>query len=87
MGAAPDHRHEDELSIAMLAFYEAILGYAKSRGAFLPYARPGHPKPLIDYTRKERRHQNLVSLHTPNGRRTSAPGGHPAHRERHSGGL
>ena len=66
VGAAPDHRHEDELSIAMLAFYEAILGYAKSRGAFLPYAARAIRNRLIDYTRKERRHQNLVSLHTPN---------------------
>lgn len=38
VGTAPDHRYEDELSIAMLAFYEAILGYARTRGAFLPYA-------------------------------------------------
>ena len=36
--AAPEDGHEDELSIAMLAFYEAVLGYEKSRGAFLPFA-------------------------------------------------
>ena len=36
--AAPEDGHEDELSIAMLAFYEAILSYEKGRGAFLPYA-------------------------------------------------
>ena len=35
---APENGHEDELSIAMLAFYEAVLAYEKSRGAFLPYA-------------------------------------------------
>ena len=29
---------DDELSIAMLAFYETILAYDKSRGAFLPLA-------------------------------------------------
>ena len=34
----PENGHEDELSIAMLAFYEAVLAYEKSRGAFLPYA-------------------------------------------------
>ena len=49
VGAAPDHRYEDELSIAMLAAARAI----KNR--------------LIDYTRKEKRHQNVVSLHTPYG--------------------
>ena len=36
--AVPENGHEDELSIAMLAFYEAILSYERSRGAFLPYA-------------------------------------------------
>ena len=35
---AAENGHEDELSIAMLAFYEAVLAYEKSRGAFLPYA-------------------------------------------------
>ena len=33
---APENGHEDELSIAMLAFYEAVLAYEKSRGAFCP---------------------------------------------------
>ena len=67
VGAAPDHRYEDELSVAMLAFYEAILGYARTRGAFLPYAARAIKNRLIDYTRKEKRHQNVVSLHTPYG--------------------
>ena len=67
VGTAPDHRYEDELSIAMLAFYEAILGYARTRGAFLPYAARAIKHRLIDYTRKEKRHQNVVSLHTPYG--------------------
>ena len=64
---APENGHEDELSIAMLAFYEAILAYEKSRGAFLPYAARAIKNRLIDYTRKEKRHQNVVSLHTPYG--------------------
>ena len=38
VGAAPDHRYEDELSIAMLAFYEAILAMPAHGAAFLPYA-------------------------------------------------
>lgn len=29
---------EDELSVAMLAFYEATLGYERSRGSFLSFA-------------------------------------------------
>ena len=31
---APENGHEDELSIAMLAFYEAVLSYEKGRGMF-----------------------------------------------------
>ena len=33
---APENGHEDELSIAMLAFYEAVLAYEKSRAPFCP---------------------------------------------------
>lgn len=42
---------EDELSIAMLAFYEAALGYEKNRGAFLQYAAKVIRSRLIDYHR------------------------------------
>ena len=35
---APIEGQDEELSIVMLAFYEAILGYEKNRGAFLAYA-------------------------------------------------
>ena len=38
--AAPEDGHEDELSIAMLAFYEAILSYEMGGGPFSPM-RPG----------------------------------------------
>ena len=62
--ARPDG-YEDELSIAMLAFYEAILGYEKSRGAFLPYAARAIRNRLIDHYRAEKRHEGLVSLHAP----------------------
>ena len=65
--AAPEDGHEDELSIAMLAFYEAILSYEKSRGAFLPYAARAIRSRLIDHYRAEKRHRNVISLHTPAG--------------------
>ncbi len=58
---------EDELSIAMLAFYEAIRSYSSARGAFLPYASLRIRSRLIDYHRKERRHQQVVSLHAEEG--------------------
>ena len=53
---------EDELSIAMLAFYEAALGYEKNRGAFLQYAAKVIRSRLIDYHRSESRHRGHASL-------------------------
>lgn len=63
----PENGHEDELSIAMLAFYEAVLAYEKGRGAFLPYAARAIKNRLIDHYRREKRHGNVISLHTPLG--------------------
>ena len=65
--AAPENGHEDELSIAMLAFYEAVLGYDRTRGAFLSYAARAIRNRLVDYYRTEKRHGNVVSLHAPAG--------------------
>lgn len=62
---APENGHEDELSIALLAFYEAILAYEKSRGAFLPYAARAIRNRLIDHYRVEKRRGNVISLHMP----------------------
>ncbi|MBT9774965.1 sigma-70 family RNA polymerase sigma factor [Clostridium sp. MCC353] len=52
----------DEYSIAMIAFHEAVLGYAKDRGSFLNYASMTIRSRLIDYQRKESRHQGHISL-------------------------
>ena len=62
---APENGHEDELSIAMLAFYEAVLAYDRGRGAFLPFAARAIKNRLIDHFRRERRHGNVISLHAP----------------------
>ena len=64
---APENGHEDELSIATLAFYEAALSYQKGRGAFLPYAAAAIRNRLIDHYRAERRHGGSVSLDAPAG--------------------
>ena len=40
-----DNGREDEESIAMFAFYEAILSYEKGRGCFPFLCREGNPKP------------------------------------------
>lgn len=53
---------DDEYSIAMMAFYEAIMGYERGRGAFLGYAALLIKSRLIDYARKEARHQGQISL-------------------------
>ena len=59
--------NDDELSIAMIAFHEAIRGYAKGRGAFLPFASMLIKSRLTDHMRRERRHRGHVSLDTPLG--------------------
>ena len=71
--AAPENGHEDELSIAMLAFYEAVLSYERGRGAFLPYAARAIRNRLIDHYRVEKRHGNVVSLHAPAGDQEDQP--------------
>lgn len=62
---------DDEYSIAMMGFYEAILGYEKHRGAFLSYAAMLIRSRLIDYSRKEARHQGHLSLYEEQGHEDS----------------
>ena len=68
----PMEGHDDELSIAMIAFHEAVRGYSRSRGAFLKYAAMIMKSRLIDYRRKEQRHGNVISLDAP-AREDDAP--------------
>ena len=51
----PREGHDDELNIAMFAFYESILSYRQEKGAFLRFASTGIRNRLIDYYRKEKR--------------------------------
>ena len=44
----PIEGHDDELSIAMIAFHEAICGYSRTRGAFFKYAAMLIKSRLID---------------------------------------
>lgn len=62
---APVEGQDEEFSIVLLAFYEAILGYEKHRGAFLAYASRGIRSRLIDHYRREKKHSKVVSLHEP----------------------
>lgn len=61
----PVEGQDDELSIAMIAFHEAIRSYSRGRGAFLHYAALLIRSRLIDYHRKEQRHSSSLSLDTP----------------------
>lgn len=62
MGRVPREGQDDELSIAMFAFYEAALAYERERGAFLPLAATAIRNRIIDFYRKENRHTGVVSL-------------------------
>ena len=58
---------DDEFSIAMFAFYEAIMAYNESRGGFLKFAALNIKNRLIDNYRKEHLHLSEYSLDTPEG--------------------
>ena len=77
---------DDELSIAMFAFYEAIGSYAETRGAFLSFAALQIKNRLIDNYRRERRNFGQISLDTPESEDQSAlleaiPDAHDAYEE------
>ncbi len=61
-GRPVDPDNDDEYSTAMLAFYEAVRGYAPSRGAFLSFARSVIRTRLIDGFRKAGRRPPTLSL-------------------------
>lgn len=69
----PWDQREDELSIAMFAFYEAIQGYEKGRGSFLSYAAAAIRNRLIDYYRREERHKGTISYDAPMGEEDGQP--------------
>ena len=51
---------DDELSIALIAFHEAVEKYMPDKGAhFLTFARHVIQQRLIDFFRKEQRHHHL----------------------------
>lgn len=62
---APIEGQDEELSIAMLAFYESIMSYDSKKGSFLGLAATAIRNRLIDYYRKEKKHMKVISLETP----------------------
>lgn len=73
IGRPPVEGRDDELSIAMLAFYEAILAYDKGRGGFLRFAATGIRNRLIDNARCEKRHSGLISYDEPAAGESGTP--------------
>ncbi|MBR4626329.1 MAG: sigma-70 family RNA polymerase sigma factor [Ruminococcus sp.] len=61
MNRAPEES-DDELSIAMFAFYEAIKKYSRLRGSFLKFAALYIKNRLIDNFRREKRSRGTLSL-------------------------
>lgn len=59
--------NDDELSIALIAFHEAIHNYDEEKGTFLSLASLTIKSRLTDYFRKEKRHMGHVSMNTPVG--------------------
>lgn len=53
---------DDELTIAMLAFVEAINSFEQTKGNFFSFSRNVIKRRLIDYYRSEKRHSNVISL-------------------------
>jgi RNA polymerase sigma factor len=56
---------DDELSVGMIAFSEAIQSYNPEKGAFLSFAKNVIQRRLIDYYRKEHRYHDMVHLDDP----------------------
>lgn len=63
----PPNDSDDELSIAMIAFHEAVHSYEEQKGTFLHFAAMTIQSRLVDYYRKEKRHMGNISIHTPVG--------------------
>lgn len=56
----PIEGQDEELNIAMFAFYEALCAYQRGKGAFLKLAAVAIRNRLIDHFRREQRHTGLV---------------------------
>lgn len=57
---------DDELSIALMAFVEAVKSFDNAKGSFLSFAQNVIKRRLIDYYRKEKKHDNVISLNEYN---------------------
>ncbi len=58
----PQEGRDEELSVAMIAFHEAIQNYDREKGAFLPLASTLIRNRLIDHWRSNKKHQDVISI-------------------------
>ncbi|MDF2592670.1 MAG: polymerase, sigma 28 subunit, SigI [Clostridia bacterium] len=59
VGRYVTYGQDDELSIGLIAFEEAINHYDENKGSFLSFAQNVIKRRIIDYYRKEKRHQGV----------------------------
>ena len=59
VGRYMTYGRDDELSIGLIAFEEAINHFDVSKGSFLSFAQNVIKRRIIDYYRKEKRHQGV----------------------------
>ena len=61
-GSYVEYGRDDELSVGLMAFHEAITSYAETKGNFLAFASQVIRRRLIDYSRKQRKYQNEMPI-------------------------
>lgn len=61
---AVDKNSDDEFSIGMIAFYEAVRKYREDKGSFFSFASLTIKSRLIDHMRRENRHSGVLPLHS-----------------------
>jgi len=62
VGRYVTYGQDDELSIGLIAFEEAINHYDVSKGNFLSFAQNVIKRRIIDYYRKEKKHQGVTYI-------------------------
>lgn len=61
-GKYVSYGHDEELSIGLIAFNEAIDHYDREKGSFLSFAQNVIRRRLIDYYRKEKKHNAVTYI-------------------------
>jgi RNA polymerase sigma factor len=61
-GRYVSYGEDDELSISLMAFAEAINSFDAGKGRFLPFAENVIRRRLIDYLRKENRYRGVIPI-------------------------